>query len=154
MKRFKFRLETVEKVRRLREQQVLRLLGAANRELENARSRKRRQQEALARGKIEREGLGMIPTSQGDFAVADDYIRGTEQRIVQADQGIFRAEKSVQKAKRVYLIALRQLRAIELLREKHLLEWKRETSKREQKLIDDLVSSRLRLQREEEVETR
>lgn len=153
MRRFKFRFEAVEKVRRMREQQVLRLLGNAQRDLENARARKRRQQDALARGQLEREQLGRTPVTRADFALADDFIRGTEQRIRQADHSIARAEKALQKAQRVYLLARRQLRAIELLREKHLAEWKRETAKREQKVIDDLVSARARLNQAEEAES-
>lgn len=153
MKRFKFRFEAVEKVRRSREQQVLRLLGAAQRDLESARARKRRLQDTLGKAHLEREKLGSIAVTVAEFALADDYIRGTERRILQADQSIGRAERAYEKAKRVYLTALRQLRAIELLREKHLAEWKKEVAKKEQKVIDDLVSSRAAAMRAEEADS-
>jgi flagellar export protein FliJ len=153
MRRFKFRFEAVEKVRRTREQQVLRLLGSAQRDLEGARSRKRKLQDSLAKAQSEREKLGSVAVTVAEFALADDYIRGTERRILQADHSIAKAERAYEKAKRVYLLALRQLRAIETLREKHLAEWKREVSKKEQKAIDDLVSTRASFLKEEEAET-
>ena len=58
MKRFKFRFDTVEKIRRNREQQVLRLFGAALRDLERCKGYKKSLQNKLENGKIEREQLG------------------------------------------------------------------------------------------------
>ncbi len=142
MKRFKFRFDAVEKVRRNREQQVLRLLGASQRDLEAAQARKRKLTERLATALAAREKIGLQSAYPADFGISTDFIQGTKQRIIQADGAIARAKRALEKATRVYLIARRQLRAIETLREKHHEEWKRERSKKEQKELDDLVIMR------------
>jgi flagellar export protein FliJ len=52
----------------------------------------------------------------------------------------------VEKALRAYILARRQTRIIERLKERDLEDFKRERTKREQKTIDDQVSMRFGLQ--------
>ena len=142
MRRFKFRFEAVEKIRHNREQQVLRLFGSAMRDLERAKSYKQNLVNKLERAKEERESLSSRPARPADFALVDQYVVGTKARIIQSNNAIARAEKALEKARRVYLFARQQLKAIELLRERHHLEWKREVAKIEQKRVEDVVNSR------------
>jgi flagellar export protein FliJ len=51
----------------------------------------------------------------------------------------------VEKALRAYLLARRQTRVIERLRERDQEEFRRELSKREQKVLDDQTSMRFGL---------
>jgi flagellar export protein FliJ len=150
MRRFKFRFEAVEKVRRNREQQVLRLLGGAQRDLDAAKTRKIRLEQKLEEALKARELLGRTPVSAHEFALAEQFIRGTHQRIGQAEQGILRAQRALEKATRVYLLARRQLKAIETLREKHLVEWKRARAKKEQSVLEDLITTRTAFLKEAE----
>jgi flagellar export protein FliJ len=142
MKRFKFRFEAVEKVRKTREKESLRALGAAQRELLAARARKDSLVSALQGSLLRRERLGQEAVSPTAYVLETDFIQGTKARIIQSEQGITRAQRGVEKAMRVYLLALRQLRAIENLREKMFAEFKRAKAKKEQKESDDLTLMR------------
>ena len=123
----------------------MRALADAQAKYQEALTQKRLQMQNLADALGRREVLGVQATSPIAFAMENDYITGTKQRIIQADQGIVRATRGVEKALRNYLGAKRQLKAIESLREKHFAEFKRELAKREQKNLDDVYTMRARL---------
>jgi flagellar FliJ protein len=146
MRRFRFRFTAVERVRKIREDEALRAFGAAQQILGGAISRKEQLQTELADAMLRRERLGVsvsVPASL--FALETDYIMGHRQRLVQQEQAITRARRGVEKALRAYLLARRQTRIIERLRERDHEEFRREMSKREQKVLDDQTSMRFGL---------
>jgi flagellar FliJ protein len=143
MKKFRFRLETLLKVRTLREQEAMRLLAEAQRRYQAELAEKARLQAELERAFQGREALGGGAASTStDFKLAHEFIVGGKHRLVRQEQAIFRAQKGIEKALRAYLQARRQTRAIELLREKDYAEFKRARAKQEQKVIDELSSVR------------
>jgi len=73
-----------------------------------------------------------------------EYITGTNYRIVQAEAAIFRASRRVERAFAVFLDAKRKKRMIELLEEKKLKRFQQEEKKREAKQADDLIAMRMR----------
>lgn len=147
-KKFRFRFESVEKVRKLREDEALRALAAAQRAFQDAVSRRARLGERLRLSLERRESLGGASgqaIATAPFRLENDFIAGTKQRIIQAEQGILRARRGVEKALKVYLNARRQTKVIETLREKDYAEYRKAMAKKEQKDLDDLYVMRARL---------
>ncbi len=134
--------------RKKREEDALRLLGAAQRALQLEIKRKQDLLDALNRSLLRRELLGEIPTGPNEFHVEQDFIGGTKQRIIQADHAISRAHRGVEKALRVYLLSRRQVRVLELLYDRDFAAYKHEARRRENREADDLNIMRRRLQEE------
>lgn len=142
MKKFRFRLESVLRVRTLRQEEALRALGEAQRRYQAEMNEKARLQGELLRAFEAREGIATQAMTSVDLSLAHDYVVGGKHRIIRQEQAIFRAQKGVEKALRAYLQCRRQTRMIETLREKDYAEFKKERAKREQKLLDEFTIQR------------
>jgi flagellar export protein FliJ len=151
MKRFRFKFEAVERVRRIREEEALRALAQAQRQYQLALDHKANLQNELENALIRRESLGQQAVSVIAFHTEQDFINGTKQRIIQAEHMISRAARQVEKMLRTYLHTRKQLKTIEMLREKAFSEYKAERQKYEQKQLDDLNIMRARFGGEEQV---
>lgn len=150
MKRFRFRLEAVERVRRAKEQETLRGLALAQAKYQDALGAKRKIFEDNERALVRREGLAKAAQPILAYQIESEFIAGNRQRIAQSDQAIFRARKFVEKALREVMLAKRALRAIELLREKAYAEFKAALRKREQKELEEVYVSLPRVGEESE----
>ncbi|MGZ3707781.1 MAG: flagellar export protein FliJ [Bdellovibrionota bacterium] len=150
MKKFRFRFDTVLNVRRTKEGETLRGLAAAQRMHQLEVMRKNALLETLAQSLLRREGLGVQAVGPEMFALEQDFIVGTKQRIIQADHAIARAGRGVEKALRAYLYARRQTKMIETLYDKDYSQYRRDAAKAEQKSLDDLMIMRNRLKHQEE----
>lgn len=149
-RKFRFRLEAVEKVRRAKEQEALRGLAAAQAKYHDALNAKRQLLEENERSLARREALAATPQPVLAYQIENDFIAGNRLRFVQADQAIFRTRKFVEKALREVILAKRAVRALELLREKDYAEWKVALRKREQKQLEEVYASRPRMGEENE----
>jgi len=150
-KKFRFRFETVEKVRKMREDESLRLLAQAQTVYQEALDKRAQLGERLRLSLERREGLGgsESPLVTTPFQLENEFIAGTKQRMIQAEHGIQRARRGVEKALRAYLHARRQTKIIESLREKDFAEYRKAMAKREQKDLDDLYVMRARMKSSE-----
>ncbi len=149
-KKFRFRLEAVEKVRHAKEQEALRGLAAAQAKYQDALHAKRRLLDENDRALTRRDALARRAQPVLAFQLENEFIDGNRQRFIQADQAIFRARKFVEKALREVILAKRALRAIELLREKAYAEYRSALRKREQKELEEVYVSRPRADDESE----
>lgn len=145
MAKFRFKLEALEKVRKTKEQEALRGLSSAQTAYHAATSHKSNLIGVLEQALAHREGICDSPVTSHEIALATDHITGTKQRIIQADQAILRARRGVEKALRIYLVARRQMRMMEVLREKAFEEFKRAQAKKQQRELDDLYVMRARM---------
>ncbi len=151
-KKFRFRLEAVEKLRRVKEQEALRVLAHAQAKYQEALNHKISLLNELERSLLRRENLASKTGSIAlDFQMENSFILGTKQRIVQADHGILRARKTLEKALRDLLTARRALKTIETLREKAFAEFKREMKKREQKTLEEIYVTRFSSELHQEI---
>jgi flagellar export protein FliJ len=141
-KKFRFRLEAVEKVRRAKEQETLRALAHAQAKYRDTLLAKQALMEETNVALARRDSLAATSQTIVAYQLETEFIVGNKQRMIQSDQAIFRARKFVEKALRETLIAKRALRAIEMLREKAYAEFKIEVRKKEQKELEDLYTSR------------
>lgn len=142
MQRFRFKFEAVDRVRKTAQDSALRALAEAQRRLQSCQQHKLDLLRQLEESRVRREQLGSGEVALPFVQTETDFIIGTKQRIIQADQAIFRATKVVQKAMRGYLQARRAKRSIELLREKAQQEHRKEVQRHEQKVLDDLYTMR------------
>jgi flagellar export protein FliJ len=149
MPKFRFRLENILKLRKTREDEALRSLGAAQRAYQACVAAKAKLLGELEAALLRREGLGASAIGILAFQVEQSFIDGTKQRIARSDHAILRAGKAVEKALRAYLAARKQSRMLETLREKDYREFRRVVAKREAKAQDDFTVMRYRLKAEE-----
>jgi flagellar export protein FliJ len=143
MRKFLFRFATVLRARKAREEECLRALGQAQQQFQLELERKRALQGALADSLLRREQLGSdAPASPLEFRMEHDFITGTKQRLIQQEQAIVRATRAVEKALRAYLMARRQTKMIETLRDREYAEHRKREQKREQREMDELTVMR------------
>jgi flagellar export protein FliJ len=145
MKRFIFQFASVLKVRKLREDEALRSLGVAQRAQSAASEEKMNLAEKLEKALIRRQSLGQAPTEPNAFRLEQDFITGLKSRLARQDQIIIRAQRSVEKAFRIYLNTRRQTQMLEKLEERHLSSFKLDSAKKERRELDDLSVMRARL---------
>ena len=150
MRKFQFQFAVVLKQRKAREEDALRALGGAQRAYQEEISRKRKLLRDLEQSLIRREELGRVAAPPLAFQLESEFISGQKARITRQDQAIVRASRAVEKALRAFLIARRQTRTMELLREKAYAKYRKARSKWEQRLQDDMTVMRARLKAEEE----
>ena len=145
MKRFVFRLESVLQLRKQRQEAALTALGAAQRAHQEAVEYKRSLTQTLQSSLLKREHLANSATSPLSYRMEQDFIDGTKARLVKAEHGIIRAQRGVEKALRSYLMARRQTRMIEVLREKDEADHRALARKKELKQMDEMNIMRARV---------
>lgn len=145
MRRFRFRFATVMKLRKTREEEALRVLGAAQRKYQLELALKAQFMSDLNHALERRERLGDFPIGIDAFHLEQNHIDGLKFRILQKGRDIVRASKKVEQALKTYLHTRRQTRVMEILEEKDRAEFKKLLRKQEQKEQDELVILRDRL---------
>jgi flagellar export protein FliJ len=137
MKRYKFRLETVLRVRRLQEEQAKNDLLAANQQLQRAESALAMRQSAYAEIQMQ---LGMVNVDE--FASARWKWEQAARAIEIAQLIVLEQVNKVKIAREAYLVASRAVEILERLdlrrREEHALE----VARAETTEVDDLVNGR------------
>ncbi len=141
MSKFRFNLETVERVRKVSEEKALSDFSVAQRKFLEEVAKKETAIKSREKAMLDRAALSIARAS--DYTTLENYILGLGKSIQIADQAIIRARRQLNAAFRVYVGAKKSRMMIDSLKEKALADFKREKSKREQKEIDDLVSMRL-----------
>ena len=145
MAKFKFKLETVEKVRVGKEQKMLEELSLCQRVYQEKISAKK---ELLAKKQntfLSKNELVSRDASINDIRLLEDYITGLKQHILRADQAIIRSRRFLDQAMKNYIFARRERMMIDRLKEKALEEFKIEEARLSQKRLDDLITMRARL---------
>lgn len=150
MKRFRFRLETVLRLRRIREEKALaafaRYRGAAE-AIEVEVAGLQREREAEIEGL--RRGLAGGARAEG-IIDANAYLYATARKIDRRLQALAAVRLQEARARTVWQEAQSARRALEELREQRLAAWRLEASREEQREVDEassLRAARLALQR-------
>ena len=145
MAKFKFKLETVEKVRLQKEQKMLEELSISQRNYQEKISAKKAILEKKQNAFTQKNELVSKAAVINDIRLIEDYITGLKVQVVRADQAIIRARRFLDQAMRNFIQARRERMMIDRLKEKAMEEFKLETSRLEQKVLDDLMTMRARL---------
>jgi flagellar FliJ protein len=145
MAKFKFQLESVEKVRLQKEQKMLEALSESQRDY-LARIQAKRDLLGKKQNAFEKKNeLVSRDASINEIKLSEDYITGLNAMIIKADQAIIRARRFLDQAMRNYIHARKERMMIDRLKEKAFDEFKVEQSRLEQRRLDDLITMRARL---------
>lgn len=140
MKKFKFQLETLLKVTKMKKEEAEVALGKASRKLEEARMGLETLLAEMQKGQqdydaLSQEGtrvtIGRLMSFNSFFAWKREQIEMQQNILLQV-----RGEKQ-QKLKELMEV-LSYLKSIEQLREKRLQEYKEDVLKEEQKMLDEI----------------
>ena len=145
MKKFQFKYQAVLKERKVKEEFALELLAEAQHAYQAEVDQKIKLIEMLNQSQNRKENLGRTPVQIHEFQSEQAFITGTKQRILQSDQRIFKARKSVDRAMKGYLQAKRRTEIMKDLKEKFYQEYRKERNQFEQKQLDDMVVMRAHL---------
>ncbi len=145
MAKFKFQLETVEKVRTQKEQKMLEELSLCQRAYQEKVETKKELLHKKQKSFQRKNELVSRDSSINEIRLVEDYITGLKQQIVRADQAIIRSRRFLEQAMKQYIQARRERMMIERLKEKAFDEFKVEQSRLAQKSLDDLITMRARL---------
>ena len=140
MKKFRFQLETLLKVTRMKKEEAEVAFAKAVRALEEERAYQRQLLEEMAQGqrdyeKISKEGTHI---KIGRLMSFNQFFGWKRQQIEDQQQVILRANAVRQKALKVLMEQMSALKSIEKLREKRLAEYKAEALREEQKMLDEI----------------
>ena len=153
MKKFRFRFNSILKLRKTREEEALKNLSAAQRAYQEELRKKQEILGHLDQSLNRRQSFGDATRSSkqsiggNDYQLEQNFIIGLKQKIIRADQMIVRASRAVQKALHAYLIAKRQTKMMETLYEKEFNVYKKAFAKKQQSDQDDLSTMRARMEK-------
>jgi flagellar FliJ protein len=145
MAKFKFQLESVEKVRMQKEQKMLEELSLCQRAYQEKITHKKEILTKKQNAFLSKNELVSRDASINEIRLLEDYIVGLKQQIIRADQAIIRSRRFLEQAMRTYIFARRERMMIDRLKEKALEEFKLEEARLSQKNLDDLITMRARL---------
>jgi len=142
MKRFQFKLDALLTIRERQEYEALRVLADRQRILMNEQNKKNILEKDLKNSIMRRENLSEKTAMIQEYRVEDVFIQGQKKRIEFSVRSIQRAEKWVNQAMMSYFVARQRKNVIDKLKEKAKFEYKVESSKKEQKALDDIYVMR------------
>ncbi len=145
MEKFRFKFQSVLQVRKVKEEEALRLLSIAQGFYQSEIRNKSFLISELTSAFKMRDILISKSNFGADFSIENSYITGTKHRIKLSDQSILNASRKVEKALRNYLVLKKKTHAMEILRENSYAEYRKIRSKEEQKESDDINVMRSRL---------
>ena len=140
MKKFKFQLETLLKVTRMKKEKAEVAFAEAVRRLEEARAHQRQLLEEMAQGQRDYEELSKTGTriKIGRLMSFNRFFGWKRQQIEDQQQVILLANAERQKRLRLLMEQMSALKSIEKWREKRLEEYKAEALREEQKMLDEI----------------
>ena len=140
MKKFRFQLETLLKVTRMKKEEAEVAFAKAVRALEEERTYQRQLLEEMAQGQRDYEEISKEGThiKIGRLMSFNQFFGWKRQQIEDQQQVILRANAVRQKALKVLMEQMSALKSIEKLREKRLAEYKAEALREEQKMLDEI----------------
>ncbi|RJR36403.1 MAG: hypothetical protein C4567_13920 [Deltaproteobacteria bacterium] len=142
--RFRFSLETVLKVRGLREEQAKAEVARAQQELERSRRALRETLELQSRKMAELEAGDKEWTPQ-DFIIFRAYLEHLKTAVEGFKQRIEEQEAAVQERKEILKKRYQERRLLEQLRQKHYAAYRRELMKDMEKETESIVLGRWNL---------
>lgn len=138
MAKFVFKLEPVLDLRRRQERDKRAAVAAVEAERRETEHRLRALQDEIRQAKESwRSSIAgaVDPRAARQTAVASLHLQSRGQRLVLQLAGI---HKRLETARTQLIEAARARRAVEILRERRLQEWRRKESRREDSIIDEL----------------
>jgi flagellar protein FliJ len=139
VKKFVFKLDTLLKVKKAKEDEVKRRLAKKNREAETVRSEIETVQNELKnfQSNVKEQRRGGVE-SVADLRQSVSYRNALKLKLLKAGQKLDNVMISAYGINQELIKAAQERRAVEIIKEKRYEEWKKENAAAEQKFIDDL----------------
>lgn len=137
MNRFRFRLDSVLRVREAEETKKKREFGAVLRQVKNAEARLKEILDEIEANDRLVEDRGRGTAKAADLKSLSDYSRALERRKEAQKKVIERTEEALCIKREELVEATRRKKTIERLRERALIEYEQAVRKEEQALIDE-----------------
>ncbi len=140
MKKFRFQLETLLKVTRMKKEEAEVAFAEAVRRLEDARAYQRQLLEEMHQGQLDYEKLSKEGTriKIGTLMSFNRFFGWKRQQIEDQQQVILAANAERQKRLKALMEQMSALKSIEKLKEKRLAEYKAAVLQEEQKMLDEI----------------
>lgn len=140
MKKFRFQLETLLKVTRMKKEEAEVAFAEAVRRLEEARAYQRQLLEEMHQGQLDYEKLSKEGTriKIGTLMSFNSFFGWKRQQIEDQQQVILAANAERQKRLKALMEQMSALKSIEKLKEKRLAEYKAAVLQEEQKMLDEI----------------
>ena len=149
MVRFRFKLESLSRLRKNKEEITLGIFARAQETLQLKMEEKLKLERSLQETLLRRENLGSTQALNSlSLQLEDEFLTGTKLRITQADRQVVRAERDVEKTRLTYLIAKKERKALETLRDKQEREHQLKSAMHDRKEIEDLIVMRFGMEKE------
>ena len=140
MKKFKFQLETLLKVTRMKRDEAEVALGEASRKLEEARSGLDTLLVEMQRGQRDYDALSQEGTrvTVGRLMSFNSFFAWKREQIEMQQNILLQARGEKQKRLKELMDVMSYLKSIEQLKEKRLREYKENVLKEDQKMLDEI----------------
>lgn len=140
MKKFKFQLETLLKVTRMKREDAEVEFAAASRKLEEAREGLAELMRQMQKGQADYEALSREGTrvTVGRLMAFNSFFAWKREQIEMQNQAILQFKAEKQKKLKALMDVMSYLKSIEQLKEKRLAEYKAELLYEEQKTLDEI----------------
>jgi flagellar FliJ protein len=137
VKRFRYSLETVLKLREIREEEELKKLSIVVSELNLLFTEREFNEKEIQRSYLDIESSARVGTSLSDYLSIERYIQGLAKMNDELDLRIQDKNKQVDIVREGVLIARKDKKVLEILRENRFKEWKKKRNRAERKEIEE-----------------
>ncbi|TGN19224.1 flagellar export protein FliJ [Leptospira idonii] len=141
MKRFRFSLETVLKLREWREEEEIKRLSIVVSELNSLFAEREFNEKEIARSYQEIESSAKVGTSLSDYLSIERYIQGLMKQNEELGHSIERKNEEVNLVRQDVLVARKDKKVIEVLKENRFNEWKKKRNRAERKEMEEYNAS-------------
>lgn len=140
MKKFKFQLETLLKVTRMKKEDAEVAFAEASRKVEEAREALDGLLREMQQGQQEYEALSMEGTkvTVGRLMTFNSFFAWKREQIEMQQGILFQMRNERQKKLKELMDVMSYLKSIEQLKEKRLQEYREEAMQEEQKMLDEI----------------
>ncbi|XDD43575.1 flagellar export protein FliJ [Leptospira sp. WS60.C2] len=137
MKRFRFSLETVLKLRGLKEEEEIRRLSLVVSKLNSLISEKETNEKEIESSYEAILSSSKVGTSLSDYLSIEQYIKGLIRRNEELDQRIANQNEEVNLVRKDVMVARMNKKVIEVLKDKRFGEWKKKRNRMERREVEE-----------------
>jgi len=141
VKRFRYSLETVLKLREIREEEELKRLSIVVSELNALFAEREFNEKEIEKSYLDIESSARVGTSLNDYLSIESYIHGLTKLNEELDYKISEKNKQVDVVRQDVQLARKDKKVLEILRENRFNEWKKKRNRAERREVEEYNES-------------
>jgi len=141
VKRFRYSLETVLKLREIKEEEELKRLSIVVSELNGLFAEREFNDGEIEKSYLEIESSARVGKSLSDYLAIESYIHGLTKLNEELDLKIAEKNRQVDLVRQDVQLARKDKKVLEILKENRFLEWKKKRNRSERKEIEEYNES-------------